>query len=233
MHIKGDDLAELAIGGTDLDAAGHVADCAKCAAEVEALSDIARRLAEFAPLRVPPPPHVWTAIHAEVTGVEATVVDIEQAREGRQRRTGVVRRLLPLAVAAAVGAVAMWTGLTLAGSPEDTPTMAGSESQLAPLMAGMGPIVCSVTVEGDRVLLDLNVEELPEMDDGYLEVWLLDDAGDRMLPIGLLEGYESNYVLSDNFSPSEFPVVEVTRESYDGDTRHSGDSLWRGPLAQG
>ncbi|UJH70904.1 hypothetical protein [Ornithinimicrobium sp. INDO-MA30-4] len=82
MHIKGDDLAELAIGGTDLDAAGHVADCAKCAAEVEALSDIARRLAEFAPLRVPPPPHVWTAIHAEVTGVEATVVDIDQAREG-------------------------------------------------------------------------------------------------------------------------------------------------------
>ncbi|MBW8171509.1 hypothetical protein K0651_00395 [Ornithinimicrobium sp. Arc0846-15] len=54
-----------------------------------------------------------------------------------------------------------------------------------------------------------------------------------MLPIGLLEGHQTDYVLPDSFSGSEFSVVEITRESYDGDTRHSGDSLWRGPLAQG
>ncbi|MBW8171510.1 anti-sigma factor [Ornithinimicrobium sp. Arc0846-15] len=178
MHIKGDELAELAIGGTDLDAAGHVADCAECAAEVEALADIARGLAELAPLRLPPPPHVWTAIHAEVTGAETTVVDLDQAREERTRRTGVVRRLLPLAVAAAVGALAMWTGLALAASPEDTPTMANSESQLAPLLAGMDPIICSVTVEEDHVILDLNASELPELDDKYLEVWLMNSEGE-------------------------------------------------------
>jgi hypothetical protein len=50
-----------------------------------------------------------------------------------------------------------------------------------------------------------------------------------MFSLGVVAG-DGRYALPDHLDPADFPVVDVTVESVDGDPTHSGRSAWRGHL---
>jgi hypothetical protein len=46
----------------------------------------------------------------------------------------------------------------------------------------------------------------------------------------VLDGAEGRFDLPDGLDLTQFPVVDVSEEHFDGDPAHSGDSVVRGPL---
>lgn len=235
MHVSGDELAQLAIGEGSERERLHVQGCLICQDEVAALSDIARHLSEIAELRVDPPGQVWESIAAEVSGLPAQessqVTPISEARKSRS----FAQRWMPLAAAATVGAITMWAGLALGGDQEvATPLAEGVQtgSTLEPLRADMSPLETSTTTDGPERVVSVDASDLPDVGAGYLEVWLLNEDGDRMVPIGLLQNQQTQFLLPDNLPTDEFSILDISVEAYDGDPSHSGDSLWRGPVAR-
>lgn len=91
-----------------------------------------------------------------------------------------------------------------------------------------GEAVVEETADGTREL----VVTLEGGDDlqGYREVWLIDREVSRLVSLGILEGGEGRFVVPASLDLSEFPVVDVSDEPYDGDPSHSGDSIIRGLL---
>lgn len=68
--------------------------------------------------------------------------------------------------------------------------------------------------------------------DGYLEVWLLNQDGKRMVSLGVLraEG-TATFPLTPVLIAQGYDIVDISREGFDEDSAHSGDSLARGTLA--
>jgi anti-sigma-K factor RskA len=84
--------------------------------------------------------------------------------------------------------------------------------------------------DGSRVLeLDLSATD---PDDGFYEVWLIDEAVQDMYSLGVVQGGgEVTLEVPPGVDLAEFPVVDVSVEPLDGDPLHSGISVARGRLA--
>ena len=69
--------------------------------------------------------------------------------------------------------------------------------------------------------------------DGYLEVWLINRDGERMVSIGVLEPgrTDQTFAVPAELVEQGYVIVDVSREPFDADATHSGDSLARGTLA--
>ena len=69
----------------------------------------------------------------------------------------------------------------------------------------------------------------------YLEAWLMDSTGSRLLPLGALarhgEEFRGEFTIPAGLPPGEFSRVDVSVERFDGDPGHSTVSLLRGDLA--
>ena len=81
--------------------------------------------------------------------------------------------------------------------------------------------------------LDLTVTTATPLDagDGYLEVWLLNADGKRMVSVGVLApGDEGSFPISKSLIDEGYVIVDISREQFDDSTAHSGDSLLRGKL---
>ena len=77
-----------------------------------------------------------------------------------------------------------------------------------------------------RVVLD----ELPDPQNGYLEVWLLRPDVSGLVTLGVLDETEEEFVLPAGLDLSEYPVVDISVEQLDGDPGHGGLSLVRGQV---
>lgn len=66
--------------------------------------------------------------------------------------------------------------------------------------------------------------------DGYLEVWLINADGKRMVSVGILEARSSRFPISQDLLDQGYVVVDISREPFDTRPEHSGDSLLRGTL---
>ena len=265
-HPTPPQLAQLALGERDVRVAAHVADCARCTAELERLAEVEQALAEpdEAPMpAAPAPEQLWEGVAAELGLGEATsgeesgasdaappdeaeapspVTSLEQAPSRRNR-------VLALASAAAlviVVGVAAAAVVLLPEDPEPEPVVA-AEATLEPLDDQPAPARASLVhvqdpadepdaeaPEPDAVApgerrLRLDIAELPEHD-GYFELWLLDDEDEptALLSLGPLT---SETELPPDLDLDAYPVVDISREAYDGDPAHSGDSVLRGRLA--
>jgi len=87
-------------------------------------------------------------------------------------------------------------------------------------------------VEADgRRLLRVDTESLPQVQDGYLQVWLLEDDADGMVTVGALSRSGEEFELPEGLSTDTFTTVDVSVEHYDGNPAHSGESLWRGAIS--
>ena len=80
--------------------------------------------------------------------------------------------------------------------------------------------------------LDLTVATTQPLDqkDGYLEVWLLNSDGRRMVSVGVLAPGEASFPISQRLIDEGYVIVDISREPFDDKPAHSGNSLLRGKL---
>jgi anti-sigma-K factor RskA len=235
--------------------AAHLDGCAQCRAEVASLQRGVDALAVPA-LAAPdspvaPPPAVWAAIAAatgvssaprpEVVAAAGPAVDAvappappspEAERPAatvtplRPRRS----RLLLAAAASLVVGAGIGAGAVAVSSGDDD-GFAVAAAALDPL-EGSGASGQARVVErdgGSRVLeVDLTA---PGLQDGFYEVWLIDEDVEDMVSVGVVQGgREVALPLPPGLDLGQYPVVDVSVEPLDGDPTHSGDSVARGLL---
>ena len=98
----------------------------------------------------------------------------------------------------------------------------------APLAALAEPVISSLRASG----LEVHVAAVPDAEDGYLEVWLRDEAASRMISLGTVSTQDAVLTVPEGVRLAEYPVVDVSHEHFDGDPTHSGTSLWVGEMVR-
>jgi hypothetical protein len=146
------------------------------------------------------------------------------------------RRPLLLVAAAAVAGAAIGAGAVTVlrdSSPEPdrapiaAPVVAVDLDPLADNDASGRASVIERT-DGTRVLeVELRAGDL---DDRYYEVWLIDEAVQDMVPVGVARAGTVTFELPGGLDLGRFPIVDVSVEPLDGDPTHSGVSVARGVL---
>jgi hypothetical protein len=234
-HPAGEDLTLVALG-EEVAAAAHVRACADCHAEVTALRRAASVGRAAAGLRVPPAPATWwPPIAAAAQGDAPPSRDPEPVTAEGAPPTGWARRPARwLALAAALAAVAVLgaQALVVLQAPEVL-----AEAVLEPVagaaLPDVEPPAAARLVRSDGgLVLELDGGRPPA--EGYLELWLLDDAAGAVLSLGpLAEPGPVAVSLPPGLEVGAFPVIDVSHEHFDGDPTHSGTSLVRGRLDVG
>jgi hypothetical protein len=261
QHCDPDELALAAFDEQlSAEDAAHLADCAECQREVASLRRSVDVLAvpELAApgQAIAPPPQVWAAIAAatavnvspreeavargvdapapgptesaghELAGSDAGSATVVPIGSRSPRRSAA--RWLPLAAAVLVG------GFIGAGAVAVTQNGAGGA---VVAQAGLDPLPeqnasGSAEVRESRGVRELRVDlDLPELDDGYYEVWLLQTDAQRMVPVGVVQRGATVLPLPADLDLAAYPLVDVSVEPLDGDPTHSGVSVVRGELS--
>jgi hypothetical protein len=228
QHLDPDRLVLLALSEEPEEPAdtGHLAGCAACRNELDALRTVSDLGADGQDLRdLPPPPErVWQRIEAEIAAPPAPVVPLRPRRSRSRWLTPVVA-----AAAAAVVAVAGTVAVDryVSRPPAETVT---ARATLAPL-----PTVPAAAGGSVRVLSDgemrIDVRNLP-LTTGFHEVWLIDpDDLTKMIAIGNLpDRPDAVLPVPAGIDMNRYRLVDVSDEPHDGDATHSGRSLLRGTL---
>jgi hypothetical protein len=248
----------LAALGEDIpaDASAHLQSCSLCMADVAELAEIVT-LGREAPAELPEvPDHVWAGIGKELSLVGApdgsdavhpplrsvppmqptsappsadtTVVPMERRRSRGAMWGG-------FAVAAAAGAVVggavVWSAVDSGGSGVGSSEQIVAQAVLAPLTETVSePGKATVLDSADGEVVRVDARSLPA-NDGFYEVWLLDADATKLVALGALPaGSVGTFTIPPGLSIEDFPVVDISLESYDGDPSHSKKSLMRGAL---
>lgn len=216
----------------------HARSCAVCRRELDELRALVATASDTSALPVAPPPQqVWDAVAAELADdVPASTFDpgppaaVEHGPPGRRADAGSRRRLWSVAAAAAVLlAVGAGTLGWVVGSRQDGGAELASTRLLALDTQAVHGSASVREVDGRRVL-EVTTDGVAQPDEGFLEVWLLDETASRLVPLGVLDASRGSFALPAGLDLAEFPVVDVSDEPLDGDPAHSGDSLVRGTL---
>jgi hypothetical protein len=239
QHLDPDRLVLLALSEEqpDLAESDHVAQCAGCRHDLEALRTVADLGAESQELRdLPPPPErIWRAVEADIARPVATADQPAPAgrhpvRPGRARRER-PRWLIPVVAAAAAAVLAVAGTVTvdrfLRRPPGEEVT---ARATLTPLPAVPAAAGGSVRVLSDGAMR-IDVRNLP-LTTGFHEVWLIDpDDLTKMVAIGNLSDKPGVVLpVPPGTDLNRYRLVDVSDEPHDGDAAHSGQSLLRGTL---
>lgn len=259
FHPDDETLAGLALGedvvlGDD----EHVRSCGECSATIESIRQTAQlvRSGSRATPLVAPPSHVWSRIEEELGATRvapsllAAAAEPAAQTEPAQGQAGTVRPLrgtgarerrrawrLPLGwgagLTAAGLAIGLLTGRLLWQGPAATSvtppaTIATAELDTLDTRQRLGEAALLRTADG----VDLRVATSPlDPGQGYLEVWLINTDGKRMVSIGILRGdAPETFPVSQALIDQGYVVVDISREGFDDRPEHSGDSLARGTL---
>lgn len=177
-----------------------------------------------APTVIEPEDETSSTASASSTG-GAEVIDLASRRAARPWPW--------IAAAAAAGVVvggvgASWIGSIGPSEPEPAVVAQAPLDALPAWTGASGKAVVHEGADGSRTLVLDVAGEVPE--DGFREVWLIDREVTRLVSIGVLEGSQGTFVLPSGIDLSDFAVVDVSQEHFDGDPAHSGDSIVRGIL---
>lgn len=221
-HLDPDRLVLLALAEdtAEPDETVHLAGCAECRDELDALNHVARAGADAGAVReLPPPPeHVWN-------GIQAALAPAPVPEPVVTRR----RRLSPVLVGAvaAVLAVAGTLGVQRLTSPAEDVT---ARAALAPLASAPATARGDVEVRADGEMV-VDVTNLP-LTTGFHEIWLLDpDDITKMVSLGNLpDGRRVVLPVPPGTDLNRYRLVDISDEAHDGDAAHSGKSLLRGVL---
>ena len=147
------------------------------------------------------------------------------------------RRLVGVAAATVVGlglGVGIGTGVSGSGDePEPAPVVQlGPVGFADPTATGTAAMVDH---DGDRRMV-VELRGVTNLAGGdYLEAWLMDSTGSRLLPLGALarhgEEFRGEFTIPAGLPTGEYDRVDVSAERFDGDPGHSTVSLLRGDLA--
>jgi hypothetical protein len=139
------------------------------------------------------------------------------------------------AVAAAAGAIV--GGAVVWSAVERGSGSTGSNEQFV-AQAVLAPLTDTVSAPGKATVLDsadgkvvrVDARSLPA-NDGFYEVWLLDTDATKLVALGALPaGAIGTFTVPPGLSIADFPLIDISLESYDGDPSHSKKSLMRGEL---
>lgn len=157
----------------------------------------------------------------------------ERGRPGRGQGRGRGSRRLSIGWGAGLAAASLAIGL-LAGRAiwqPDTPIQPVAQVALSTLDTKQDEGKATIVRSPDG--LDLTVATAKPLDagNGYLEVWLLNADGKRMVSVGVLApGDKASFPISQTMIDEGYTIVDISREKFDGSPAHSGDSLLRGKL---
>lgn len=244
-HPDNEALAELALGGGSASDAEHAVGCTDCRTEVASLQAMVARVQIAGPGRdlLTPPDRVWSAIVAEIdaddsaaTAAPETDADTrahvppaaDDLAARRPRRGSRWSLAAAAAAGVVVGGLGVGAALGLGNGGEETAVVAAAPLTDLATEAPAGDAVLESRADGTQVLV-INTDER-DVDDAYLEVWLIDEAIDGMVSLGHLTGGSGEFVLPPGFDASDFPIVDISVEPLDGVPTHSGDSVTRGVL---
>ena len=209
--------------------------------DLQRVEDLLRSVTPEDTEREAPPADLWDAIRADA-GFGATdqpdaeagdVIDLQQARRARRPRI--------LAIVAAAAAVAILAGVVVSRTGDDTDvelaaaSLAYDPAAFDPLGAGAAADVSLIQEDGSfRIRID--DADLPETDEGDLELWLIQPDADGnvadLISLGTIDVADpGEFAVPSTHDPAEFFVVDISVEPRDGDPTHSGRSILRGPLA--
>ncbi len=253
-HPDAELLAALVVGDpVPDDVRDHVATCRACRDEVEALRTVSGSLREPLPELVPPPASLRDSVLAAARSADApggatdasephappedelaarrrdaaAAPDAPAGRSGRRFGAGW------LVGAAAAGLVLGGAGAAAVGAlrPDEPQVTVVAQADLDTLDTGARLGVADLVEHNGTTDLALHTESM-SAGDGYLEVWLINRDGERMVSIGVLEPGRTDQVFAVPASlvTQGYVVVDISREPFDSDARHSGDSLARGTL---
>lgn len=105
-----------------------------------------------------------------------------------------------------------------------------AETELVGLSSTVDGALATVSEVDGRRMLRIEAGDLPDVADGFAQVWVLDQSLDKSVPIGVLGAEVTELWLPDTLNLTSYPIVEVSQEPFDGDPAHSGRTLWRGEL---
>ncbi len=232
-HLDDEALAELALHPdqpVEAGVADHLAHCQQCRGGLASLRHT-RKLVADADLTgfTSPPPAVWSAVREAMAAPPepASPVPSPAHRPAAGRRTWVLA-----AAAALVGIVLGAFGGRLFWSPavQPAPEVILATARLDTLDTGVqqGTAVLVDTPTG----VELRVTTTPfAAPGGYLEVWLINADGVRMVSVGqLANGTSGVFPVPKAVIDSGYVIVDISREALDDKPQHSGDSVVRGKL---
>lgn len=243
-HLDEETLAAIAIGDGTPEERAHAAQCPQCGAEVQAFIALTARLTAVDPTAVDetalesPPVSVWSAIRSEAAVGDASASTVpalasavpDELAERRGRR-GAGARWWALGAAAAAGVVIGGVGVAALTSDGDAGRTVLAASDLTDLAseAPAGEAIVEERGDGQRVLV-VDTTDYEDLDDAYLEVWLIDEKIEGMVSLGHLTGEHTEFTLPAGIDIAQFPIVDISVEPVDGVPTHSGDSVTRGVL---
>jgi anti-sigma-K factor RskA len=176
--------------------------------------------------RFAPPTDLWAKIADEAAASDAApVVKISDPRPRRRRM--MVGVALIGAAACAVLAFAIGRGGDDVRTVDEVALSNAGLDQSGASSSGSARLV--VLDDGSRAI-DLDVSDLPHVDDGFFELWLIDKQVKGMVSLGPVHG-SGRYVIPPGVGTDVFPIVDLSIEPVDGIPTHSGVSVLRGVLA--
>ena len=223
-HLDSDTIALIALGESVTPINNeHIAQCAKCQSELDEFRSVvntARSITD-ADRPVAPPASVWAGIESAVTSQESTPA------AGDSRR-GAGWFALAASVGVVIGGLATFVAMQSTNSAP-TPSVV-AQASLEPLRNVEQPAQAEVQQVDGKDVLVVQASGLPATD-GYYEVWLLAPDAQSMVSVGMLDSTEGGtFPLPAGIDLTQFPVVDVSLEHFDGDASHSADSILRGTL---
>lgn len=145
-----------------------------------------------------------------------------------RRRWSLVSVVLAAVIGGLVVALATWTWPSMGGGT------VVAEAELVRLgSSAEGTAVATVSESEDGRVLRIQTEGLPDIADGYIQVWLTNAEQGRFLAVGVMAQAHGEFPLPSTFNLESFPNVELTEELYDGDPSHGGRVQWQGDLRGG
>ncbi len=196
-----------------------------------------RRASEQPPAFSEPSEGAWAAIAANLgfpqTNIaEASTGAVEPAGADRGS-SDMTRRTLFIGiggvlVGAGLGAGGMWVAQS-ATEPRNVPVKRATLTPLEREDEKLGIAELRPLDVGYSLVVD--VPEGADHQDGYVEVWLINVDGVRMVSVGVFTaGTAAKFHVSDALIEAGYLIVDLSNEEFDDEPRHSGDTIMRGEL---
>lgn len=231
IHLDDEQVALRTLGEPLTDEAEeHLRQCSRCTAEIDQMSAVVATARSIPPGYLESPSAtVWEKISAELADDDvAPTVSSVPDRRGRWSTQ-------LLAAASLIGVVAgAALGLGVANMVSDdtaTPNeqvVAATSLAALPDHDGSGRAEIVDTKGGKELVVDVSDLTVGE---GFYEVWLIDPDTGAMVGLGALAGEAGRFAIPAGLDLSEYRVVDVSIEPFDGDPIHSTDSVVRGEIS--